>query len=330
MPSREPEPSGYGTGPAVVCLGESMAQIVPLDRPSLREATTFGISNAGAESNVAVNLARLGTSVGWAGRIGDDPLGHRIVDELALAGVDTRYVRIDTARRTGVFFKDPRPGGSKVHYYRDGSAASAMGAEDLAAVLAGSPAWLHLSGVTPALSGSCAEMVLQALATSRSMGVRTSLDVNFRPVLWPSTAVAGAALAEAANRADVVFVGLDEALALWSTPRPTDVRKLLDRPEVLIVKDGGAPATSFHGEQAFSQPALPVAVIEPVGAGDAFAAGWIHAALRGFDPAACLRLAHLMASVALGSVSDYGDLPCPPVVLEQRARSGADWLALEV
>lgn len=317
--------SGAAGPPLVICLGEAMAQVIPSPAGSLETASTFSIVSAGAESNVAISLSRLGTRAGWAGRLGDDPLGHRIVAALRHEGVDTHLVHLDPLGRTGVFFKDPKPRGSTVYYCRDGSAASCMNVDDVQPLLDSPPTWIHLSGITAALSPSCEQAVRHLLTTSGSRSITTSYDVNFRPMLWANHTRAAEVLRETAEMADVVFVGLDEAHDLWGTGSADEVRRLLARPAVLVVKDAGRSAVSFEADTRMEVPARQIEVVEPVGAGDAFAAGWIHARLRGLPSDGQLRMGHLVASAALKSLSDYGRLPMSPQELERIALSGDRW-----
>jgi 2-dehydro-3-deoxygluconokinase len=286
----------------VVCVGESMALAAPDPPGPLRAARTLRLDVAGAESNVATYLALLGARVAWISRVGADPLGAMLLDRLAESGVDTRLVEVDPTAPTGVFFKDPGPDGTRVHYYRRGSAAACMGRE----VWTKTHAQLaHLSGVTPALSDSCADLVAYGL---ESKPATMSFDVNFRPALW-SPEEAAPVLADLADRADLVFVGLDEAETLWNTRTPEDVRAKLPRPATLVVKDGAIGATSFTTDGTCFVPAPAVTVVEPVGAGDAFAAGYLYGVLRGLAEPARLRLGHLVAGSALRAVGDIGVLP---------------------
>ncbi|MCS7475629.1 sugar kinase [Umezawaea endophytica] len=303
--------------PDVVCLGESMAQLVPADGKPLRSAESFVLTTAGAESNVAQGLAQLGSTAAWVSLVGDDALGSRVLADVAASGVDVSLTRRRDRDRTGLFLKDPAADGSRVTYYRDGSAASHLSRADVDRAFAARPRHLHLSGVTPALSASCRDAVRYALSSAH--GVSTSFDVNHRPVLWPDPRAAALTLRALAQRADVVFVGLDEAAALWGTTTPEQVRELLAEPAAVVVKDGAVDATAFTTEGRFTEPAPPVDVVEPVGAGDAFAAGWLHGMLIGLPHPARLRLGHLMAGAALTSLSDHGTITRPPGDLVREA-----------
>jgi 2-dehydro-3-deoxygluconokinase len=287
----------------VICLGETMALLTPADASSLGQAELLRLTVAGAESTVAQYLSNLGHQCAWMSRLGQDPFGRRIMSALAAQGVDTSLVRYDTNAPTAVFFKDPEPGGSRVYYYRKGSAAAAMSAADAALPLDG-VRLVHLSGITPALSPACAATVDLVIDRARRAGVMVSFDVNYRPSLW-SAEEAGPVLRQLGQRADLVLVGRDEAQTVWGVATAAEARAWLEPCPVVVVKDSDIGATEFDGRDVTFEPALPVEVIEPVGAGDAFAAGYLSGMLRGLAPAERLRLGHQLAARALRSLDDY-------------------------
>ncbi|BAC70991.1 carbohydrate kinase [Streptomyces avermitilis] len=315
----------------VVALGESMVTFLPTRPGRLADVPSFERGIGGAESNVACVLAAAGHSVRWAGRVGADGFGDHLVEAIAAYGVDTSAVRRDPARPTGVYFRtagDRATDAHEVAYYRAGSAASAMTAEnmDLDAVRAGRV--LHLSGITAALSDGCLGL-LRELTARRPARPLVSFDVNHRPGLWRDTD-GPRVLLELARGADLVFVGDDEARAAWGLHGPRAIRDALPEPEVLVVKQGGGGATAFErrpggpgtGDTSTDTVtfvrALQVDVVAAVGAGDAFAAGFLSATLRGLPVRDRLRHGHLMAAAAL---TVPGDLAVPP------ARDHADRLA---
>lgn len=179
------------------------------------------------------------------------------------------------------------------------------------------PTILHLSGITPALSDDCREAMRRLLVDRVVAASCVSFDVNFRPDLWRGCDVSET-MREFAAAADVVFVGLDEASALWNVENAQQVRDLLPEPRVLVVKNAQHGAVSFQDEG--SAHALPeeVEVIEPVGAGDAFAAGWLSGLLRGVDPDERLALGHAVAAQILQTTFDDIDLPQRLAVKTQR------------
>lgn len=304
----------------VVCLGETMGQFVPED-DGIAAATSFRLEHAGAESNVAVGLARLGLRAAWASRLGDDAVGERILTALAMEGVDTTLVLRDNVHPTGIFLKEPAGHGRTVTYYRRGSAASGMNRDDVDRALAAHPHMLHISGITSALSAPCDDAVEYALGAARRQGITTSFDVNYRPVLWKSRDTAARRLAELARLADIVFVGQDEADELWGTATPDAIAAHLAGAGRVIVKDSDRFATSLAQGTYVSVPALRVEVAEAVGAGDAFAAGWLAAMLLGREEATRLRCGHLMARAALTSRTDHGERIPLPALLSDAADS---------
>ncbi|GAB2879836.1 sugar kinase [Streptomyces mayteni] len=294
----------------VVCVGETMAVLGPADGRRLAEAGDLALAIGGAESNVACGLVGLGHRAAWVGRVGDDPLGRRILAELRARGVDVDAVTTDPDRPTGLYLKDPGPEGTRAHYYRAGSAAAAMGPETAELPALRGARALHVTGVTAALSDGCAGLATALVARRAIGGPVVSFDVNHRPALWRGRPEpAASALLTLARAADVVFVGRDEAEALWGTATAGEIRELLAPAPLIVVKDAEHGATSFADGVATFVPARRVDVVEPVGAGDAFAAGYLAALLEGRDATARLRLGHLAAAAALRTRADVPTLP---------------------
>ncbi|MFI1837465.1 sugar kinase [Streptomyces olivaceoviridis] len=314
----------------VVCVGETMAALVPDPPEPLERADRLSLSVAGAESNVAMYLADHGVPVDWLSALGDDPLGRRVRATVSAAGVDVSHVRTDTRHPTGLLVKSPDPStGTRVHYYRTGSAASALGPELLDEEPVRSAALLHFTGITPALSPSCRELVTKALTGSVDARPHAvSFDVNHRPALWPD-GTAATVLRRLADRADIVFVGLDEAQGLWGEDLTVaGVRHLLPHPRILVVKDGARAATAVTEHGVYTVPALRTAVVEPVGAGDAFAAGFLAGLLRSLTTAQALRLGHITAVSALRVTGDHGPLPAAGRIERLLALPDPEWEAL--
>ena len=301
MPQSTQGPASAEPAPLLITIGETMMMLTPEHAEPLATARNVSLHPGGAESNVAAHAAHLGVSAAWVSMVGDDVLGHRIRRSIADHGVDTRWVDVDQTAPTGVYFKDP---GHGVHYYRRGSAASRMAPATVAGVPLENAAIVHLSGITPALSQSCADLVAAVFERVAASGALLSFDINYRPSLWPA-GTAAPTLRALANRADIVFVGLDEAQSLWGCSTAADVRTMLPDPERLIVKDGDVGATEFSAAARVFEPAIPTEVLEAVGAGDAFAAGYLSATLRGEAPRDRLRAGHERARLVLLSTSDF-------------------------
>ncbi|MEU7480661.1 sugar kinase [Lentzea sp. NPDC042327] len=291
----------------VVCLGETMVMMVPAEPGPVHLVSTWHRAIGGAESNVACHLSRLGVSSSWVSAVGDDSFGRAVLDTVGGFGVDVSGVRVDPARPTGLYVKEASPHGSPVRYYRRGSAASGMGPEMIDRLGLDEVALVHLSGITAALSDSCLALLRELLRRPRH-GFRISFDLNWRPALW--TDRDPRVLRELADLADVVLAGADEAELVWGTGDPARLRALLPGPKSLVVKHGADGATLLEDSGSWFEPALEVRVVEPVGAGDAFAAGFLAATLAGEPPSVRLRAGHLQAASALLTAEDVGD-PLP-------------------
>lgn len=290
--------------PDAVCVGETMALLVPEPGES-GAPRRYRAEIGGAESNVAVHLARAGRRAVWHSALGEDPFGERVREVLTASGV-LCSARVVADRPTGLYMKQPGPEGTRVRYWRSGSAASTLDQEDAASVRRSGPRLVHTTGITAALSAS-ADALVERLLEDTSESTLASFDVNYRPALHgPHNA---GRLLDLARRADIVFCGLDEAWSLWGVASLRELRELLPQPEWLVAKQGAQGATAFHGERSFFQAAPEVEVVEPVGAGDAFAAGFLHRLLEGSPVPECLAEGAELAGTVLGM---EGDIPPPP------------------
>jgi len=296
----------------VVSLGETMVLLLAEQSGPMREAFTFSRHIAGAESNLAIGLSRLEHAAGWISRVGDDEFGRAIVFRVRGEGVDTSHVVHDPLAPTGIVVRERREAGPiEQVYYRRGSAASRMRAADLDAAYVGDARFLHLTGITPALSASCRETVFAAAEIARAAGVAVVLDPNYRSKLWdPSEA--RSVMRDLATRCDLVLPGLDEAELLSGESEPEAAARALAKlgPSTVVVKLGAQGALALTGDEVVRAPGTPLErVVDPVGAGDAFAAGFLSGLLRGFDTTAALRLANRCGALAMLSPGDMEALP---------------------
>jgi 2-dehydro-3-deoxygluconokinase len=266
----------------VVALGESMVTFLPSRPGRLADVPSFERAIGGAESNVACGLAAAGHSVRWISRVGADGFGDHLVETIGAYGVDVSSVGRDPRRPTGVYFRTAGDRGTDAHevaYYRAGSAASAMSVGNVDLGAARAARVLHLSGITAALSPECRELLWE-LTAPRPGRPLISFDVNHRPGLWRD-ADGSSVLLELARRADVVFVGEDEAEDVWGvTGGPEAIRSLLPEPEALVVKQGSLGATLLrHPAGSRAAGAMGVPPREPsrergrVGAGGPLSGG---------------------------------------------------------
>jgi 2-dehydro-3-deoxygluconokinase len=306
-----PGPPGPPGPPAaeVVTFGETMAAL--RSAGPLRLGGTMDLSVAGAESNVAIGLARLGHRAHWIGRVGGDELGALILRTLRAENVDISGARVDHGRPTGLILFERRLSDvTRVLYYRSGSAGSGLDAADLSAALARHPRILHLTGITPALGGAAAAAARAAAEQARQVGIMVSLDVNYRSRLWSQQA-ARSGLAPLAAVASLVFASERELELLAAGPGTADAAgQLLDQgAEAVVVKRGALGATAYTAGGVTSVPARPAPVVDLIGAGDAFVAGYLSAALDGLDTAGQLGRAATVSAFAIGCTGDWEGLP---------------------
>jgi 2-dehydro-3-deoxygluconokinase len=293
----------------VITAGETMALVVPPSPGRLRHATSLSLSIGGAESNVAIGLARLGIPASWISVLGDDELGELVLHRLRAEGVDTSGVRRIADRATGLYLREEVAGRLRVYYYRSGSAAATLSPNAFDPSMLQGAAFLHLTGITGALSQECAEFLPWAATTARDAGVRVSYDVNYRSRLWEPSA------AQAATEAllpliDVLFVGHDEANALWGWENDTALEQLskIGPSEVILKLGADGCAAMINGEQ-LSSAGFPARQLDPIGAGDAFDAGYLAATLWGWAPGKRLRAANAMGAFCVQNLGDYEGLP---------------------
>lgn len=296
----------------VVTLGETLIQMNPQTSGLLRHVRQFDRYVAGAESNVAIGLERLGHRTGWISRVGADEFGACVRSVIRGEGVDTSHVIQDEDAPTGVFFLERRRSDlTRVQYYREGSAASRLSPDDLDPGYIGQAEYLHLTGITPALSTSCRETAWAALRIADEREVSVSFDPNLRHKLWAASE-ARAVLREMIPRTDLVLSGEEEATLLTGKEMPeAAARALLTMgPDQVVVRlgDEGALAVGEEGDVVREGP-IDVEVVDVVGAGDAFNAGFLAGQLRNEPLDRALRLGNIAGGMATTVRGDSEGLP---------------------
>lgn len=297
--------------PEVITLGETMALLCSPRVGPLRHAYSLDLSCGGAESNMAIGLSRLGHRVAWVGRVGDDEFGALVRRTLAAEGIDTRAVVVDPAAATGLMVKSRRTNAlTRVSYYRSGSAGSRLCPDDVDPDLVRSARVLHLTGITPALSASARAAVRYAADVARAAGVTISLDLNYRQALWTAEE-AGAELAELVRAADVVFATEPEARLVVAGDDPDALAFGLAKlgPREVLLKRGALGAVAVAGDALVRVAPYDVVEVDPVGVGDAFAAGYLSGLLDGDQVADRLARAALAGAFAVTVSGDWEGLP---------------------
>lgn len=314
----------------MLCLGEGLAVLYP-EAPGgswdrLRAAV------GGAEANVAGGLAGLGVQAVWVSRLGQDPFGDLVERDLRDRGVRVLAER-DPVRPTGAYLKERVGGGSRMHYYRAGSAASAMTGALLRAPEVDRALrtceLVHTSGITAGILDDDSDLVSALVAARDAHGFRLSVDLNWRPALWARRD--RDRLLELLRVADVLLLGADEAEVVLGT---SDRQRLRDhvgqRPRLVIKSDAHAVIEVEPDGTATRVPALRVEVVEPVGAGDGFAAGYLAGLLEGYDAVGRLRLGHLVAAGVLAAPGDHAHPPAADVRRTLLAADDDDWASTSV
>ncbi|MCS5497608.1 sugar kinase [Cnuibacter physcomitrellae] len=294
----------------VLTFGETMALLTPHQVGLLRHADSLAVGIAGAESNVAIGLARLGASVRWIGRVGDDEFGRLITMTLRGEGVDVRAV-VDPDGPTALMLKEQRMSrATRVVYYRAHSAGSRLSPADVDVASIAAARVLHVSGITAALSASARDAVLTAVAHARAAGVLVSLDVNHRSALWDA-ATAVPVYRELVAASDIVFATEAEASMIVDGSDAVSLARALSGlgPSAVIVKRGSLGAAAVIDGQDHVVPPIPVTAIDSVGAGDAFAAGYLAGLCADESPEACLALAARTGAFAVTVRGDWEGAP---------------------
>jgi dehydrogluconokinase len=299
----------------VALLGEAMLMLVADRSGPLEQVESFHKRTAGAETNVAIGLARLGLAVGWASRLGDDSMGRYLLAEMRREGIDCSHVAMVAGERTALQFKGRVDDGSDppVEYHRKGSAASRMTAADIDAEWLRGARHLHVTGVFAAISESCLQATQRAVALMREAGRSVSFDPNLRPTLWPSEAAMRDALNALAGQCDWVLPGVAEGLILTGHDEPESIAAFYrERGASRVIVKLGADGAYYDDRDAGRGrvPAFPVQkVVDTVGAGDGFAVGVVSALLEGRSTAEAARRGAWIGARAVQVIGDTEGLP---------------------
>ena len=284
----------------VVTFGEIMLRLNTEGYGRFLQAESFCASYAGAEANVAVSLAGFGVEASYVSKVPEHEIGQSAINALRRYGVSTEHV-LRGGNRLGVYFLETGASqrGGKVIYDRAGSAIATAGRNefDWEKIFAGAD-WFHLTGITPALSEELAAAALDAVKCAKRMGLAVSMDLNYRAKLWSR---------EKAREVLVMLLPYVDYCKdpLWYADGERDVPMLVERMmrdfslRGVIVTERTAHSASDHSwsatyyteGKAYSSRKYEMHIVDRVGGGDAFAAGWIYALLNGYDPQAAVELA---------------------------------------
>ncbi|HKB54129.1 MAG TPA: sugar kinase [Ramlibacter sp.] len=299
----------------VATFGEAMLLLVADQPGPLENAQCFFRRTAGAETNVAIGLARLGLRVGWASRLGTDSMGRYLLREMEREGIDCSHVVCDPAARTGFQFKGRATDGSDpiVEYHRQGSAASQMTPADVDEDWLRCARHLHATGVFAAISQSALEAACKSLEVMRAAGRTISFDPNLRPTLWATPELMRQWINRLALQADWVLPGIEEGRFLTGQDTPDRIAAWYrQRGARLVAVKLGALGAYYDSDIAGTGtiPAFPVTeVVDTVGAGDGFAVGVISALLEGRSVPDAVRRGAWIGARAVQVLGDTEGLP---------------------
>lgn len=289
----------------VATVGEAL---VSFRTDAIAPGWTASAHVAGAESNVAIGLSRLGHAVRWVGRLSEDALGRWVSDTLAAEGVDVSTGPAEGRPAAAMVLESPADHARRATYLRQGSAGSKLSADDVLPAVAGARR-VHLTGVTPALSTTARTVWLEVGRAAHAAGVPVSFDVNHRPALWTG-AEAAAAFAELVPHTDLLIASEDELALVADGDEAEAVAHLLDAGvEVVVVKRGEHGASAFTTSGRCDVPALTVPVVDVIGAGDALCAGLLSGLLDGLDLESALTRGVAVASACVATPGDWEGLP---------------------
>ena len=296
----------------LLTMGETMACLVPDADGPLRYVDRYRMTMAGAESNLAIDAAKLEIPTRWFSRLGQDEFGAMIRNRIRGEGVDCASVLFDETRPTGLMCKQTGSGESRVFYYRADSAAAAMDAADITPELWQDVGVLHLTGITPVLSESCRRAVEKAFTEAEQRKIPISFDPNIRRKLWGQRDHTPL-LRALSLRTTLLLLGVEEAEALFGTREPARIADAVfshGAVQAIALKDGARGSTILpRGQTPISIAPWPCHCVEPIGAGDAFNAGFLAGWMQGRDWAACGRMGAIAGAMATETPGDIEGTP---------------------
>ena len=292
-----------------------MSLMVADEVKPLKDVEHFTRYVCGAEVNFSVGLSRLGHSVAYVSRVGDDPFGEHIRDFLAENQIDNRLVAVDGEYLTVMQLKAKAAEGEDplVVNFRKNSAFSHFRPEDIDGIDWTGVKHVHVTGISAALSKSCREAAAKLMDLAKAKGVRVSFDPNLRPALWPDKKEMVRVINALAAKADIVLPGIGEGETLMGSRDPEKIADfyLGQGSKAVVVKVGakGSFVKTSDGE-SFLSPGFHVEhVVDTVGAGDGFAVGTISALLEGLSLKDAAHRGAAIGALAIMVAGDNEGLP---------------------
>jgi 2-dehydro-3-deoxygluconokinase len=295
----------------IITIGETMVCFTPDANAPLRYVQDYKSRIAGAESNLAIGVEKLGHTAAWISKLGKDEFGQYVCNMVRAEGVDTKGVIFSESHRTGLMFKETSQGETKVYYYRENSAVSTMTPKDIDESYFENGKILHVTGITPVLSESCMETVIFAMELAKKHNMQISFDPNIRKKLWKTRDFTNSIL-DFCLKSHIVLLGLDEAEVLLHTKDTDEIFDYLfdkGQAKYIAIKDGDQGAFVSDKINKFFIPPYPCKCIDPIGAGDAFNAAFLVGILEEKDIEECGKMGGIAGALATETRGDIEGYP---------------------
>lgn len=296
----------------IITIGDGMITFDPKAKGPLRFVSQFERKIGGAELNVIIGCARLGLKAGWISRLGKDEFGRHIINTVRGEGIDVSEVQLMDGYATSLNFKEVQESGAgKTFYYRKNSPTETLTPELLPEDYIREAKILHVTGVFPAIDGQNSAVILKALQVAKENNVKVSFDPNIRLKLW-SKEKARATLLTYLPYVDYLLAGRDELELLFETDQDEKLINELQKfnIEQIVVKDGDNGCYLLDAEEWIHFPGVEVKkVVDTVGAGDGFDAGFLYGTVKGWDLSKTLQLANAVGAMVVQVNGDNEGLP---------------------
>ncbi|UFU00681.1 sugar kinase [Radiobacillus kanasensis] len=296
----------------VITIGDAMITFNPTSKGPMRFVHSFERRVGGAELNLAIGCARLGLRTGWISRLGNDEFGKHILHFARGEGMDTSQVKLVDGYPTSVYFKEILEDGTgRNFYYRDNSPTITMSPEALNESYIKQAKLLHITGVFSAIDERNPAILLRAMELAKKHGVLVSLDPNIRLKLW-SKEKARSTMESYLPFVDILLTGDEEANILFGTSEDEEIIHICKENgiDTLAIKKGEKGASAFHqGKYLQASPIPAKKVVDTVGAGDGFNAGFLYGMLNGLSLERTMKLATTIGSMVVSVSGDNEGLP---------------------
>lgn len=296
----------------VITIGDAMIAMCPREKGPIIFSDTFKRKVGGAELNVAIGCARLGLKVGFISRLGNDDFGKYIMKTVRGEDIDISEVKLMDEYQTSVYFREVlSDGSSRSFYYRENSPTSTMKYEDLNEEYLKSAKILHITGVFPSISKNNQELILEAIKLANKNNLIVSFDPNIRLKMWTKEE-AKSYIEKILPYVDILLTGDEEINVLLGEVSIEDAIKIFHSYGIgkVIIKKGAKGALGSDGKDIYEVDAIkPKALVDTVGAGDGFAAGFLTGLCKGKNFEECIKIGNAVGSLVVGVEGDNEGLP---------------------